>query len=111
MKKLLCITLGLCFLGIADIHAAKSAKKTDAKKGVLTEEQKTTVKDLVAKYDTNKDGKMDKDEIKKMTSEDAAKYKSLMAVVKKADKKAAKAGDKTTETPAEKPADKTESPK
>jgi hypothetical protein len=99
MKKLICITLGLCILAIADVNAAKPAKKGEGKKPVLTEEQKASVKDLVAKYDANKDGTLDKAEIKKMTDEDQTKYKSLMAVMKKAEKKAEKKGDKTPEKP------------
>ncbi len=43
----------------------------------LTDEQKAQRKELLAKYDTNKDGKLDKDEKAKMTAEDKQKWAAL----------------------------------
>ena len=39
----------------------------------MTEEQKTLRKAMTEKYDTNKDGKIDKEEHAKMSAEDKAK--------------------------------------
>jgi len=73
MKKLLALAL-IC----AAIVTAQ------AQKG-LTDEQKATKAELITKYDTNKDGKLDKTEIAAMTDEDKAKWKALRPHHKKAD--------------------------
>ena len=63
MKKYIAVAL----IAAASMIAAEGGEK---KKGPqLTDEQKA----IVAKYDTNKDGRLDKDERAKMTPEDAAK--------------------------------------
>jgi hypothetical protein len=63
MKKYIAIAVATASLAIA-------AEKGEKKNGpVLTDEQKA----IIAKYDTNKDGKLDKEERAKMTPEDAAK--------------------------------------
>ena len=49
------------------VTAAETAEKKHGPK--LTDEQKA----IIAKYDTNKDGKLDKEERAKITPEDAAK--------------------------------------
>lgn len=54
----------------------------------LTDEQKKARKDLLAKYDANKDGKLDKEERAKITDEDKAKLKKAGLTPKKAGKKA-----------------------
>ena len=57
-------------MAIATASLAFAAEKAEKKRGpVLTDEQKA----IIAKYDTNKDGKLDKEERAKMTAEDAAK--------------------------------------
>jgi len=63
MKKYIALAL----MTALSVVAAEQGEK---KRGpVLTDEQKA----IIAKYDTNKDGRLDKDERAKMTPEDAAK--------------------------------------
>ena len=64
MKKYIALALAIA----ATVVAAEG--KAEKKHGpVLTDEQKA----IIAKYDTNKDGKLDKEERAKMTDEDKAK--------------------------------------
>ena len=64
MKKYIVLALAIA----ASVVAAEG--KVEKKHGpVLTDEQKA----IIAKYDTNHDGKLDKEERAKMTPEDAAK--------------------------------------
>ena len=65
MKKLLVLALGLICAGNLTLNAA--AKKE------LTEEQKKIQKEMLDKYDTNKDGKLDKEEKAKISAEDKEK--------------------------------------
>ena len=73
MKKLI---VALCFTSLLAVAAhaedKPAATKPEAKK-TLTAEQKTARKALIDKYDTNKDGKLDKDERSKATSEELEK--------------------------------------
>jgi hypothetical protein len=73
MKKLLmalCITCVLALVAQADdTKENKEAKK----KAAPTAEQKTARKALVGKYDANKDGKLDKEERAKVSSEELEK--------------------------------------
>jgi hypothetical protein len=69
MKKLsvaLCLT---CALALA-VNAQESGSK---KKHGSTDEQKAVMKVMLAKYDANKDGKLDKEERAKLSAEDKAK--------------------------------------
>jgi len=68
MKKLLVALCITCALALA--VQAEEGKKEQKK---LTDEQKTVMKDMVAKYDANKDGKLDKEERAKMSAEDKEK--------------------------------------
>ncbi len=68
MKKTLIVALAL-FCASAVIVSAQDAPK----KHKLTAEQKEVQAAMVAKYDTNKDGKLDKDERAKISAEDKAK--------------------------------------
>ena len=52
----------------------------------LTDEQKAVHKELVAKYDANKDGKLDKEERAKMTKEDKEKWEKAGLGHKKEEK-------------------------
>jgi predicted ArsR family transcriptional regulator len=63
MKKYIAVAL----LAAVSVFAAEKGEKKHGP--VLTDEQKA----IIAKYDTNKDGKLDKDERAKMTDEDKAK--------------------------------------
>ena len=88
MKKLLVAIVGCaCALAIT-VNAADATKKPK-----LTDEQKALQKEMVAKYDTNKDGKLDKEERAKMSKEDKEKMDKAGLSHKKAAKK-----DATTET-------------
>lgn len=79
MKKLLIITCLTCVLAIA----AQAAEGEKEKKPSASAEKKALRKELVEKYDTNKNGRLDKEEKSKMTPEDAEKWKSLAPAPKK----------------------------
>ncbi len=66
MKKLVTIVLGLCLVGMV---ANAKDKTGEHKRPALTDEQKK----IVEKYDTNKDGKLDKEERSKISAEDKDK--------------------------------------
>lgn len=87
MKKLLialCLTCALAFTAAA---AEKGKKKRE-----LTADQKVVMKDMLAKYDANKDGKLDKEEKAKISAEDKAKMEKAGLGHKK------KEGEAKTET-------------
>ena len=71
MKKLIIATVAL-FCATALVVQAQDAAPKKAKKE-LTAEQQTLQKDMLAKYDTNKDGKLDKTERAAMSQEDKDK--------------------------------------
>src|SRR3954466_1795980 len=76
MRKVSLLVYGVCLATCLNIGFAQDAKPEKKKKGPpLTEEQKQLRKDLLAKYDTNKDGKIDRDERKSVSSEDKDKMK------------------------------------
>jgi hypothetical protein len=60
MKKLLMALCITCALAL--VAHAEDKKSDEGKKKAATPEQKAARKALVEKYDTNKDGKLDKDE-------------------------------------------------
>lgn len=62
MKKLLVLAL-ICVAALS-VQAQKAT----------TDEQKALKKEMLEKYDTNKDGKLDKEERSKMTPEEKAKW-------------------------------------
>ena len=75
MKKLLALALSLTLLGTfapALVRAA-DADNGGKKHARLTEEQRKLRKEMVEKYDTNKDGKLDKTERAKVSKEDQQK--------------------------------------
>ena len=86
MKKLLVAALGLLCATAIVIQAQDAKPKKD-----LTPEQQTVMKEMLAKYDTNKDGKLDKTEIAAMSQED--KDKMIKAGLMKAKKASAPAAD------------------
>ena len=68
MKKLFIAALGL-LCATAIVVQAQDAKP----KKPLTPEQQTVMNEMLAKYDTNKDGKLEKSERAAMTKEDKQK--------------------------------------
>lgn len=78
MKKAL-----VAFVGIACALALTVSAAESKKKGKMTEEQKTLMKSMVEKYDANKDGKLDKEERAKMTTEEKEKYQKAFPHQKK----------------------------
>jgi hypothetical protein len=71
MKKLLA---ALCITTVLAVAAhAEDAAKAEGKRPAPTPEQKAARKALLEKYDTNKDGKLDKEERAKITQEDREK--------------------------------------
>lgn len=85
MKKLLialCVTTAIAITA----NAGETKKEGAGKKHPqLTEDQKTTRKALLEKYDTNKDGKLDKEERAKVSTEDKAKLEKAGLARKKKD--------------------------
>jgi len=69
MKKLFAVAVGL-LCATALVVQAQDAKPP---KKELTPEQQAVMKEMLAKYDTNKDGKLDKTEREAMTQEDKDK--------------------------------------
>ena len=83
MKKILAIVGLACAMAIT-VNAAEGQKKE------MTDEQKAVMKEMLAKYDTNKDGKLDKEEKSKMTKEDRQKWSQTFPSKKKEKKDADK---------------------
>jgi hypothetical protein len=76
MKKLLITAAGLMFCAGLVANAASTANATSASPEAttkLTAEQKKARKELVGKYDTDKNGKLSAEEKAKLTAEDAKK--------------------------------------
>jgi ABC-type transporter MlaC component len=94
MKKLLVAAVAL-FCATAIVVQAQDAAP---KKKKLTPEQKQVMDDMLAKYDTNKDGKLDKTERAAMSQED--KDKMSKAGLGMGKKKAAPAAEASTNAPA-----------
>ena len=67
MKKITILALGLL--------AASALTVSAAEKKPLSPEAEKVKKELTEKYDTNKDGKLDADEIAKISEEDKKKAK------------------------------------
>jgi len=83
MKKLTTLALGLLCATALTLNAADGEKK----KAELTPEQKAFREEMIKKYDTNKDGKLDKEEREKMSAEDKEKQAKLFPGKKKGEKK------------------------
>ena len=81
MKKLLIALCFTCALAIA-VHAEEGKKQHKQ----MTDEQKTVKKETLAKYDANKDGKLDKEERAKISAEDKDKMEKAGLGHKKKDK-------------------------
>jgi hypothetical protein len=81
MKKILVTIAGVICATALVVHADDATTAAPAKKHAGGKARK----ELVDKYDTNKDGKLDKDEIAKMTDEDKAKWEKMSSHKKKKD--------------------------
>jgi hypothetical protein len=78
MKKLLvalCVTSALAIAAQAQEEGKE--KKTESRRPAPTAEQKALRKEMLEKYDTNKDGKLDKEERAKISAEDKAKMEKF----------------------------------
>lgn len=91
MKKILIPLMGLFFAGALMVNAQDATPAPKHPKHELTTEQKAVQKELLEKYDTNKDGKLDKKEIAKFSKEDREKAKKAGLYQKKAHKATDKA--------------------
>lgn len=86
MKKSLVTLIGLlCALALT-VSAADGKKK----KQPLTDDQKALQKQMLEKYDANKDGKLDKEERAKMTKEEKKKWSDTFNHKKQAAKEETK---------------------
>ena len=70
MKKMIAALCCSCAFALA----ANAQNAAATKKHEMTAEQKEVHKDMLAKYDANKDGKLEKAELAKMTPQDKAKW-------------------------------------
>jgi hypothetical protein len=78
MKKLMLITLGMtCAFALS-----VCAQEPPAKKLTPAQEHQATRKALTEKYDANKTGRLDKEEVAKMTPEERAKWDATVATNK-----------------------------
>jgi hypothetical protein len=68
MKKLLVVLIGFACAAALTLNAAEGKEKRK-----LTDDQKAVQKEMLGKYDTNKDGKLDKEERAKISKEDKEK--------------------------------------
>ena len=75
MKRIIVIAAALVCAVALNASAQDSAKPADTakKKTTLTADQKKLQKEMVEKYDTNKDGKLDKEEKAKISADDKKK--------------------------------------
>lgn len=72
MNRLIIPVAVVCCSFALTLGAAEGKKKTK-----LTDEQKAVTKELTGKYDSDKNGKLDKQERKQMTTEDKKKWNKI----------------------------------
>lgn len=91
MKKILSIALGLVLAGAVVSHAAEGEKgEKKGKRAPLTEEQQKLMKEMVTKYDEDKNGRLSAEEREKISKEDKEKMdKAGIPAAGKAKKKKA----------------------
>jgi hypothetical protein len=97
MKKLLVAAIGMLFATAIMVQAQDAAAPAKPAKKEMTAEQKALMKEMVTKYDTNKDGKLSKEERAAMSQEDKDKMEKAGLTMKK---KAAPAADAPAAAPA-----------
>jgi hypothetical protein len=73
MKKIAVAVIGMLCASALVMNAQNATTTSKVKKTKLTAEQQALQKDMLAKYDTNKDGKLDKSERAAISKEDKAK--------------------------------------
>ena len=74
MLRVLVIMVGLCSALTLAARADDEKKPEPPKRPALTEEQKNLRKEMIGKYDKNKDGKLDAEERKAMSADDKEKW-------------------------------------
>ena len=82
MKKLLVIAFGLLIAGALTVSAAEGKQKKE-----MTPEQQKLRKEMVEKYDADKDGKVDEQEAAKISDADKAKMKEASVRITSGKKK------------------------
>jgi len=70
MKKIIVAALALVFAASLMVNAQDTTAPAPKAKKELTTEQQAVMKDMLAKYDANKDGKLDKTERAAMSQAD-----------------------------------------
>ncbi len=85
MKKILFAAAAIACALALTTSAAEGKKKNQ-----MTDEQKAVMKQMLDKYDTNKDGKLDKEEKAKMSKEDKQKLQQAMGHKKEGKKEESK---------------------
>ena len=77
MRKLLAlvVTLGALTVGNAVAAQPSADKPANKERPVLTDEQKKLREEMLAKYDVNKNGKLDPEEFAKVAPEDRKKLR------------------------------------
>jgi hypothetical protein len=83
MLRALILAVGLVSCLALTATADDEKKPETPKRGQLTEEQRTVRKEMIAKYDKNKDGKLDAEERKSISAEDKEKLKQAGLVPRK----------------------------
>ena len=86
MKKTLVIIAALACAMAINASAQDSKPQPAKKKPALTEEQKKLQKEMLEKYDANKDGKLDKEEKAKISADDKKKMSDAGLGPKKKEK-------------------------
>ncbi|HXS67360.1 MAG TPA: EF-hand domain-containing protein [Candidatus Polarisedimenticolia bacterium] len=100
MKKILVAVMGLLCATAIVAHAQDATTTTKPARKKLTAEQKELNKEMLAKYDTDKNGKLDKNERAAITPED--KDKMIKAgLLKSHVTKKSSAGAASTKVPAQ----------
>ena len=90
MKKFATFCFAIALLGVATpaITRAADGEGEKKKRPEMTEEQKKVNKELLEKYDTDKNGRLNGEERSKFSAEDKAKYeKAFPNAGKKKEKK------------------------
>jgi hypothetical protein len=100
MKRLSLIIAGFCLAATLSLRAADETPTTEKpatkQHRTRTPEQKALLKEITTKYDANKDGKLDKEERQKISSEDKARLKKAGLNPRARGKGAKKSGSTTT---------------